>query len=72
MQKTTENVPDEMPGALSRRDVLKTAAAGLMLLLPLASACADAAPEQWTLVGKLADFNRNEPKKVMIADGSVL
>ena len=51
MQKTTNTTPDETPGGLSRRDVLKTAA-GLVLLLPLASALADAAPEQWTAVGK--------------------
>ena len=72
MQKMTDTTPDETSGGLSRRDVLKTAAAGLVLLLPLASALADAAPEQWTAVGKPDDFVLNQPKKVALADGSVL
>ena len=72
MQKTTENTPDEASGALSRRDVLKTAASSLVLLLPLAAASADPAKDQWTSVGKIEDFLKDQPTKVTLADGSVL
>ncbi len=74
MPDKTENQPNEMRDALSRRDVLKEglkSAAGL-ILLPLASAYADAPPEQWTSVGKTDDFLKDQPKKVTLADGSVL
>lgn len=69
--RTAENAPEDSPSILSRRDVLKTAAAGLALLLPLTSALAEAAPEQWTPVGKAADFVLNTPKKVTLTDGTV-
>ncbi len=73
MLNTPKNAPDDLPGTLSRREVLKTAAAtGLVLLLPLASALAEPAPEQWTSIGKSEDFVLNTPKKVTLADGSVL
>lgn len=72
MSHTTENAPNDQPEILSRREILKTAAAGLILLLPLASAIAKPTPEQWTTVGKPGEFLVNTPKKVTLADGSVL
>jgi cytochrome b6-f complex iron-sulfur subunit len=72
MSSTSKNAPDDQPDILSRRDILKTAAASLILLLPLASAIANPAPEQWTTVGKSEEFVANVPKKVTLADGSVL
>ena len=72
MSNTPKNTPDALPSTLSRREVLKTAAAGLILLLPLTAARAEPAPEQWSSVGKPEDFVLNTPKKVTLADGSVL
>ncbi len=72
MSNTPDIAPEDQPDILSRREVLKTVAAGLVLLLPLASATAKPTPEQWTAVGKSAEFVANTPKKVTLADGSVL
>jgi len=41
MSNTPDIAPEDQPDILSRREVLKTAAAGLVLLLPLASASPD-------------------------------
>ena len=72
MSHTPENTSDDAPDILSRREILKTAAAGLILLLPVASAIAKSTPAQWTTVGKPGEFVTNTPKKVTLADGSVL
>ena len=72
MSNTPENASNDQPDSLSRREVLKTAAAGLVLLLPLSPAIAKSTPVQWTTVGKSAEFVANMPKKVTLADGSVL
>ena len=72
MQKTIETTPDEASGALSRRDVLKTAAASLVLLIPISAAVADPTKDQWTSVGKSEDFLKDQPTKVTLTDGSVL
>ena len=72
MSNTPDIAPEDQPDSLSRREVLKTAAAGLVLLLPLSPAIAKSTPVQWTTVGKSAEFVANTPKKVTLADGSVL
>ncbi len=86
---TEENTGAE-DGALTRRQaltsVVKTAGAGLLLLLPMAreSAHADtgkgntgkgAAPPDttgWTVIGKAAQFVLGQPQRMALAGGAVL
>lgn len=56
--------------ALTRRDMLKTAAgAGLALVL---TSRAEAAPDQWTAVGKSELFVVGKPQRVTVPHGGVL
>ncbi len=65
MQNKTED-----QNALTRRDVLKTAAgAGLALVL---AGRAEAAADQWTAVGKSELFVTGKPQRVTVPHGGVL
>ena len=56
---------------LTRREVLRAAGTGLLLLLPMLPA--DAQPAgQWTAVGKAKDFAPDRPTRVALAGGGVL
>ncbi len=62
--------PAEDQNALTRRDVLRTAAgAGLALVL---AGRAEAAADQWTAVGKSELFVIGKPQRVTVPHGGVL
>ena len=66
----TEDKNAHEAGALTRRDVLKTAAgAGLALLL---AGRVEAAADQWVAVGKADTFIQGQPQRVTITGGGVL
>jgi cytochrome b6-f complex iron-sulfur subunit len=79
-----ENTLEAESGSVTRRQVLatavKTAGAGLLLLLPMAreSANADtahhAAPDtaSWTVIGHAAQFVKGRPQRTALAGGAVL
>jgi len=73
MDTTNTETNNEAKGAVTRRQMLKTAAR-LVLALPMFSgiAQADAPPENWVSVGKPEDFVIDQSKKVTLAGGSVL
>lgn len=72
MDKTQE-VMTEGPEALTRREVLKTAAgAGLVLLLPMFAPPAHGA-DPWTTVGTVKQFRPWQPQRIALPDnGEVL
>ena len=73
-----EHTPDTVSldtGGVTRREALASAvrgAAGLFLLLPMWSARAQAAPAQWVVAGKAAQFIKGQPQRVALAGGAVL
>ena len=72
---TVPQIETETNGAMTRREALATAmrgAAGLFLLLPMFSARAEAAPAQWVVAGKAAQFIKNQPQRTALAGGDVL
>ena len=65
-----EKVSQQEAAAVSRREVLKTAAgAGLALLM---AGRAEADPDQWVSVGKAELFAAGKPQRVTVPHGGVL
>jgi len=67
----------EVESTLTRREALKAAGTGLLLLLPMFSAVAnantDAPPTtEWTIAGKSAQFPLGQPQRTPLAGGDIL
>lgn len=57
-------------GPLTRRQVLKTAGAGLVLLLPMFAEAASGAPDPWTNVGPAKQFPAWQPQRVALPNNA--
>ena len=69
MDNTRTPAADET--RLTRREMLRAAGTGLLLLLPMLPAYAQPAG-QWTAVGKATDFAKDRPTRVALAGGGVV